>query len=186
MAVPAAIAHGGAGPGPSRQTNVEVSISRAVEILGAGGSAVEAAVEACVILEDDPVFNAGTGAVYRTDGSVLLDASLQTSDGRMGFVIAMHDTPNPIRVAADLLDEEINGLAGDGAREWADSSGHLKVAVEGRPPRPESGDTVGVPGTPRGHWLAPRALAGRASGHQAGWGTFLYPDPGSGPTTDSR
>ena len=78
MAVPAAIAHGGAGPGPSRQTNVEVSISRAAEILGAGGSAVEAAVEACVVLEDDPVFNAGTGAVYRTDGSVLLDASLQT------------------------------------------------------------------------------------------------------------
>lgn len=62
----------------------------------AGGSAVEAAVEACVVLEDDPVFNAGTGAVYRTDGSVLLDASLQTSDGRMGFVIAMRDTPNPL------------------------------------------------------------------------------------------
>ena len=144
MAVPAAIAHGGAGPGPSRQTNVEVSISRAVEILEAGGSAVEAAVEACVVLEDDPVFNAGTGAVYRTDGSVLLDASLQTSDGRMGFVIAMRDTPNPIRVAADLLDEEINGLAGDGAREWADSRGHPKAAVEGRPPHSESGDTVGV------------------------------------------
>ncbi len=103
MAVPAAIAHGGAGPGPSRQTNVEVSISRAVEILEAGGSAVEAAVEACVVLEDDPVFNAGTGAVYRTDGSVLLDASLQTSDGRMGFVIAMCDTPNPIRVGRSTV-----------------------------------------------------------------------------------
>jgi len=144
MAIPAAIAHGGAGPGPSRQTNVEVSISRAAEILGAGGSAVKAAVEACVVLEDDPVFNAGTGAVFRTDGSVLLDASLQTSDGRMGFVIAMRNTPNPIRVAADLLDEEINGLAGAGAREWADSKGHPKAAVEGRPSHPESGDTVGV------------------------------------------
>ena len=144
MAVPAAVAHGGAGPGPPRQENVEAAIARAANILEAGGSAVEAAVEACVILEDDPVFNAGTGAVYRTDGSVLLDASLHTSDGRMGFVIAMRDTPNPIRVAADLLDEEINGLAGDGARVWADSKGHLKAAVEGRPPRVGAGDTVGV------------------------------------------
>ena len=123
---------------------MEAAIARAADILEAGGSAVEAAVEACVLLEDDPVFNAGTGAVYRTDGSVLLDASLQTSDGRMGFVIAMRDTPNPIRVAADLLDEEINGLAGDGARTWANSKGHPNAAVDGRPPRAGVGDTVGV------------------------------------------
>jgi len=144
MTVPAAVAHGGAGPGPPRQENVEAAIARAANILEAGGSAVEAAVEACVMLENDPVFNAGTGAVYRTDGSVLLDASLHTSDGRMGFVIAMRDTPNPIRVAADLLDEEINGLAGNGARAWADSKGHPKAAVDGRPPRVGVGDTVGV------------------------------------------
>ena len=144
MTVPAEVAHGGAGPGPHRQENVEAAIARAAGILEAGGTAVEAAVEACVMLEDDPVFNAGTGAVYRTDGSVLLDASLQTSDGRMGFVIAMRDTPNPIRVAADLLDEEINGLAGNGARAWADSKGHPKAAVDGRPPRVGVGDTVGV------------------------------------------
>ncbi len=144
MTVPAVVAHGGAGPGPHRQENVEAAIARAAGILEAGGTAVEAAVEACVMLEDDPVFNAGTGAVYRTDGSVLLDASLQTSDGRMGFVIAMRDTPNPIRVAADLLDEEINGLAGNGARAWADSKGHPKAAVDGRPPRVGVGDTVGV------------------------------------------
>ena len=144
MTVPAAGAHGGAGPGPHRQENVEAAIARAAGILEAGGTAVEAAGEAGVMREDDPVFNAGTGAVYRTDGSVLLDASLQTSDGRMGCVIAMRDTPNPIRVAADLLDEEINGLAGNGARAWADSKGHPKAAVDGRPPRVGVGDTVGV------------------------------------------
>ena len=144
MVVPAAVAHGGAGPGPHRQENVEAALARAASILEAGDSAVEAAVEACVMLEDDPVFNAGTGAVYRTDGSVLLDASIQTSDGRMGFVIAMRDTPNPIRVAANLLDEEINGLVGNGARAWADSRGHPKAAVEGRPPHVGAGDTVGV------------------------------------------
>ena len=137
MRVPAVVAHGGAGAGPHRLPNIEAAVSRAAEILEAGGSAVEAAVEACVILEDDPVFNAG-------DGSVSLDASIHTSDGRMGFVIAMSDTPNPIRVAADLLDEGINGLAGDGARSWADDRGFEKASVEGRPPHDEVSDTVGV------------------------------------------
>ena len=110
----AVVAHGGAGPGPERQTNLQRAVDEASRLLLSGASAVQAAVEACVILEDDPVFNAGTGGVFRNDGSVLLDASIQTSDGRIGFVIAMSDTPNPIRVAADLLDESINGLTGPG------------------------------------------------------------------------
>ena len=144
MTKPAAVAHGGAGAGPERQPNIEAAVARAAEILDSGGSAIAAAVEACVILEDDPVFNAGTGSMFRTDGSVLLDASIQTSDGRMGFVIAMEETPNPIRVAADLLDERINGLTSEGARLWADQKGFVRAAVEGRPPHDEVSDTVGV------------------------------------------
>ncbi len=144
MAIPAAVAHGGAGAGPERLANVERAIAIAAGILESGGSAIDAAVEACVVLEDDPVFNAGTGSVFRTDGSVLLDASIQTSDGRMGFVIAMEETPNPIRVAADLLNEKINGLTGEGARIWADNKGFPRAPVEGRPPHDAATDTVGV------------------------------------------
>ena len=77
MSVPAAVAHGGAGPGPDRQYNVELALDIASTILESGGSAIEAAVEACVALENDPVFNAGTGGVFRNDGSVSLDASIQ-------------------------------------------------------------------------------------------------------------
>ena len=138
MAVPSVVAHGGAGAGPERLANVERAVAIAAGILESGGSAVEAAVE------DDPAFNAGTGSVFRTDGSVLLDASIHASDGRMGFVIAMRDTPNPIRVAASLLDEEINGLTGEGARTWADGQGIEKATVPGRPPFKEATDTVGV------------------------------------------
>ncbi len=144
MSIPAVVAHGGAGAGPERLANVERAVAIAAGMLESGGSAVEAAVEACVVLENDPAFNAGTGSVFRTDGSVLLDASIQVSDGRMGFVIAMEDTPNPIRVAADLLDEEINGLTGAGARAWADAKGFANSPVEGRPPFKEATDTVGV------------------------------------------
>ena len=140
----AVIAHGGAGSGSERQENLQRAVDVATELLLTGASAVEVAVEACVVLEDDPGFNAGTGGVFRNDGSVLLDASIQTSDGRIGFVIAMPNTPNPIRVAADLLDEPINGLTGIGARKWADNRGHANRPVEGREPIEGDGDTVGV------------------------------------------
>ena len=56
MSKPAVVAHGGAGPGPMRQDNLEKAVEKAANILRLGGNALEAAVEACVILEDDPVF----------------------------------------------------------------------------------------------------------------------------------
>ncbi|MCP2507274.1 MAG: isoaspartyl peptidase/L-asparaginase [Candidatus Thalassarchaeaceae archaeon] len=144
MYIPAVIAHGGAGPGPKRKTNLDIAVNKASIILKSGGSAIDAAVEACVILENDPVFNAGTGGVFRIDGSVQLDASIQTCDGRIGFIIAIENTPNPIKVAKALLDEEINGLTGDGARKWADERGFVNSPVEGREPVEGMGDTIGV------------------------------------------
>jgi len=144
MIIPAVIAHGGAGAGPERLQNIEKAIEISTEILVNGGSAIEAAVEGCVNLENDPVFNAGNGSVFRTDGSVSLDASIQTSEGKIGFVVDMKNTPNPVRVAADLLDEKINGLSGSGARIWADKRGHPKSPVEGREPHSEVSDTVGI------------------------------------------
>ena len=168
MAIPAAVAHGGAGAGPERLANVERAIAIAAGILESGGSCVEAAVEACVALEDDPLFNAGTGSVFRNDGSVLLDASIQTSDGKMGFVIAMEETPNPIRVAADLLAEEINGLTGEGARIWADKKGFERAPVEGRPPHDGATDTVGVVTRDRTGAIACATSTGGCSNRPAG------------------
>ena len=144
MSIPAVVAHGGAGPGPERTENVEMAVKNAAKILESGGSAIEAAVSACIILENDPVFNAGTGGVFRTDGSVLLDASIQTCDGSIGFVIAIKNTPNPIEVAAALLNEDINGLTGEGARVWADERGFINSKVQGGLPSEGIGDTVGV------------------------------------------
>lgn len=147
MARPAVVVHGGAGAGPDRLANLWPAIEAARRVFEAGGDAIEAAVEACVVLEDDPVFNAGTGSVMRTDGSVLTDASLHVSDGRMGFVAVMENTPNPIRICVDLLDEDLNGLAGAGARAWADERGHANRHVVGRPPKGNKGD-VGELGAP--------------------------------------
>jgi len=179
MAIPAVIAHGGAGPGPERNENVKIAVREASKILESGGSAIDAAVEACVILEDDPAFNAGTGGVFRIDGSVLLDASIQTCDGRLGFVIAMRNTPNPIRVAAALLDEEINGLTGQGARDWADKRGFVNAAVDGRHPIEGIGDTVGVITRDKNGFLACATSTGGCSFRPPGR-VGDVPLPGSG------
>lgn len=145
MAKLAIIAHGGAGADPQKKSNIEDAIQKGSSLLESGLSAVDAAVDVCVILENDPVFNAGTGSVTRLDGSVLVDASIHVSDGRLGFVTSMPETPNPIKVAQTLLDEEINGLGGIGAREWADQRGIPRSAVIPRATgETASGDTVGV------------------------------------------
>ena len=57
MHIPAVIAHGGAGPGPKRKTNLDIAVKEASTILKSGGSAIDAVVEACVILENDPDLN---------------------------------------------------------------------------------------------------------------------------------
>ncbi|MBJ29271.1 MAG: hypothetical protein CMB61_04345 [Euryarchaeota archaeon] len=179
MSVPAVVAHGGAGAGPERLANVERAVAIAAGVLSSGGSAVEAAIEACTALEDDPVFNAGTGSVFRTDGSVSLDASIQTSDGRMGFVIGMGETPNPIRVAASLLDEDINGLCGDGASYWADEKGFKRSQVQGRKPFGGATDTVGVLTRDRGGLIACATSTGGCSDMPPGR-VGDVPLPGSG------
>ena len=81
MAKMAIIAHGGAGADPLKKSNIEKAIQKGSSLLESDACAVDAAVEACVILENDPAFNAGTGSVTRLDGSVLVDASIHVSDG---------------------------------------------------------------------------------------------------------
>ena len=63
MPAPAIVVHGGAGAGPERLSNLQPAIEAARLVFQSGGDAIEATVEACVVLEDDPVFNAGKGSV---------------------------------------------------------------------------------------------------------------------------
>src|SRR3954466_4743394 len=90
---PRPTAPGAAGGGPAEDGEGEAlvavcgSAARAgFEILRAGGSALEAATAAVVVLEDDPQFNAGTGSALTADGDVECDASVMCGDGRAGAV----------------------------------------------------------------------------------------------------
>ena len=137
------VCHGGAGHTAKDQPGVDRATEEAWKILKQGGSALEAALAAVVIMEDDPVLNAGTGGRIRGDGSVQLDAAIMTSDGRFGAVVCIEETKNPILVAAQLLDEQVNMLAGRGAREFADRLGVRREEVKGSNKAPAN-DTVGA------------------------------------------
>ncbi len=122
----ALIAHGGAGnwrPGLESDAieGLREAVSRGRAVLRAGGSALDAVCATVVVLEDDPHFNAGTGAVLNFDGFCELDASVMESrESRVGAVAALQRVKNPILVARKVMEETDHAmLAGDGAQRFA-------------------------------------------------------------------
>ena len=140
---PAIVCHGGAGHSAKDQPGVDAAVEAGWNILQSGGTALDAALASVVIMEDDPALNAGTGGRIRSDGSLQLDAAVMTSNGQYGAITCIQQTKNPILVAAKLLDEKVNILAGRGAREFADSIGIDREDVEGSL-KPTGNDTVGA------------------------------------------
>jgi beta-aspartyl-peptidase (threonine type) len=127
---PALVVHGGAWGIPDAEVDAHLAgISRAVdagwEILSRGGSAIDAAEAAVVILENDPTFDAATGSHLNRDGEVELDAGIMegTSQGA-GAVAAVKHLKNPIIAARRIL--EVGDhilLVGEGAERYAAEKG---------------------------------------------------------------
>lgn len=84
---------------------------------------MDAAVEATVVLEDDPRTNAGRGSRMKLDGRVQMDAGVMTSDLRTGAVAAIGGVRNPVRVARSVLDTPHILLVGAGAARFARRAG---------------------------------------------------------------
>ncbi|MBZ0135756.1 MAG: isoaspartyl peptidase/L-asparaginase [Planctomycetes bacterium] len=125
MTRPAILAHGGAGAPNEDSDGPLAACEHAATFLvdGQPDGALRAVIEAAVILENDERFNAGTGANYRLDGSLQMDAILATSDGRIGSVAAIERVRNPIRVARLVIDSPHVMLCGDGATQFAHTRG---------------------------------------------------------------
>ena len=128
--IPVVVVHGGAGKvDPERLPEHIAGCARAaslgLEVLLTGGSALDAAQRAVEDLEDDPIYNAGTGGSLTRDGTLELDAAVM--DGRtldVGAVCALPPFPHPIRIARCLLDHPRHVmLAARGAAEFATSKG---------------------------------------------------------------
>ena len=122
----ALIAHGGAGKWrPGSDDDATEGLRAAVEagrsILAGGGRAIDAVCATVVALEDNPIFNAGTGAVLNFDGYCELDACVMESrESRVGAVCGLQRVKNPILVARKVMEETDHVLlTGDGAQRFA-------------------------------------------------------------------
>jgi beta-aspartyl-peptidase (threonine type) len=123
--------HGGAGSLPradmsgEQEQRYRAALSHALSagyaVLESGGSSLDAVTRAVVLLEDNPLFNAGHGAVFTLDGRNELDASIM--DGgtlKAGAVCGVTHIRNPIELARAVMEaSEYVLLSGAGAEEFA-------------------------------------------------------------------
>jgi beta-aspartyl-peptidase (threonine type) len=133
---PSMIVHGGAWDIPNDMVDGHKSGCRAAlllgwEVLQSGGDALEAVEVAIRAMEDDPIFDAGTGSVLNTEGEAELDASIMEGRGlEAGAVAAVKGIKNPISLARRVLDSEHVMLVGRGASLFAKELGIPECSPE--------------------------------------------------------
>ena len=111
---PAIVIHGGAGwfsnmsPDEIKdlKKGLKMAADKGFDILENGGSSVDAVEAAIIILEDNPLFNAGRGSVYTSEERQEMDASIMTGkDNEAGAVSSVTNVKNPISLARYVMEE---------------------------------------------------------------------------------
>ncbi len=129
------VIHGGAGTierikmTPKREHEYRAGIERALaagyDILKRSGSSLDATEAAVRVLEDDPNFNAGRGAVFTNAGTNELDAAVM--DGktlRAGAVACLKHIKNPVSLARLVMEKSGHVMMdGEGAETFAKENG---------------------------------------------------------------
>ncbi|NUN10097.1 MAG: isoaspartyl peptidase/L-asparaginase [Ignavibacteriaceae bacterium] len=107
------------------KAGIEKALKAGTDILKAGGTALDAVEQAVKILEDDPLFNAGRGAVLTTDGIAELDASIMSGrDKSAGAVASVTKIKNPITAARAVMEKSPHVmLSATGAERFAGDHG---------------------------------------------------------------
>ena len=129
------VIHGGAGTilksqmSTEREAAYRATLDRALDtgnaILRRGGTALDA-VEACVrLMEDDPLFNAGRGAVFTNEGKNELDAAIMDgSTLAAGAVAGVTNVRHPISAARAVMEKSPHVMmVGAGAEKFAKEQG---------------------------------------------------------------
>ena len=104
---------------------LETALQAGADILSSGGSSLDAVQAAVITMEDDPLFNAGYGAVMTADRMHELDASIMEGNQRdAGSVAGVTRVKNPILAARAVMDQSEHVMfAGEGADSFAESVG---------------------------------------------------------------
>lgn len=131
----AIVIHGGAGvitrekmtPELDKQYRESLTAAMNVgkKILSEGGSALDAVEKTINMMEDNPLFNAGKGAVFTHDGKNELDAAIMDgSNLAAGAVAGVTDIKNPITAARCVMTKSVHVmLTGAGASQFAKEQG---------------------------------------------------------------
>src|SRR3954447_25370445 len=122
--------HGGAGTispeqiTPALKRDLRAGLERSLEagrgILQDGGSSLDAVVAAVRVLEDDPLFNAGRGAVFTSAGTHEMDAAIMDGkDLAAGAAACVKRVRNPIVLARTVMEKSPHVLmSAKGAEEF--------------------------------------------------------------------
>ena len=129
------VIHGGAGtitkknmtPEKERaiRAKLEEALARGYKILKTGGTSLDAVEESIKILENSPLFNAGKGAVFTSEETHELDASIMCGKTlQSGATAGVKHIKNPITLARKILEKSPHVLLmGDGAETFAKEMG---------------------------------------------------------------
>ena len=131
--------HGGAGVieraslSPEQDAAYRAALKTALDaggkVLAEGGAALDAVEAAIRILEDDPLFNAGRGAVFTAEGRNELDAAVMDGETlKAGAVAGLTTTRHPIAAARAVMEQSRHVmLIGSGADSFSASVGLEQV-----------------------------------------------------------
>ena len=127
--------HGGAGTLPRAElsdtqerayrSGLDQALAIGYAVLERGGSSLDAVTQAVVALENNPLFNAGHGAVFTLEGNNELDASIMEGTSlRAGAVCGVKHIKNPIALARAVMEHsDFVLLSGAGAEDFARARG---------------------------------------------------------------
>jgi L-asparaginase len=94
-------------------------------------SAFDTAAYGVSLLENDELYNAGTGSQIQSDGVIRMSAAIMNGETqKMSGVINIQDVKNPVFVAKELMDEDDRVLGGEGAKKYANEHGFENFSTE--------------------------------------------------------
>lgn len=104
---------------------LDLALQTGSKILAAGGDSLDAVEATVKVLENDPHFNAGRGAVFTYDGTNEMDAAIMDGESReAGSVAGITATKNPISLARAVMEDSPHVmLSGEGADQFSREQG---------------------------------------------------------------